>query len=245
MVYSFSLFMYDTEPKKDYELSEAVRACGVNDKFTNFVYIFDNTADTFLTLIIPSIGILIMNASICKSFSKHLKSKNDLLKSEKIYFKTCTSNGSMKNKDQRVEEEDQICKINRNERKYRSTASSLSIQQFKPKNQLQSANSSKHVTKTLLLVSFAFILLNSPYRASKLISYVRMSSTDNYVYSNLEYAINEVLINLYFTSYSVNFFLYSLCGKKFRILFQALVLFCFCFFYSRFIRLFRFIFRSR
>lgn len=261
MVYSFSLVLYDTEPKKDYELSESVRACGVKEKFTSFVYIFDNTADTFLTLIIPLIGILIMNAAICKSFSKHLKSKNDLLKGEKINFKTTINNTSSIARNSEVNhqkidstkfsnsangEQPQICKTNPKLilQRYRSNESFAHIPP-QASRKSHAANSSRHVTKTLLLVSFAFILLNCPYRASKLISYIRMTSTDNYVYSNLEYAVNEVLINLYFTSYSVNFFLYSLCGKKFRCSFQALILFCFFSFYTKLTKLFRFVFRIK
>lgn len=260
MVYSFSLVLYDTEPKKDYELSESVRACGVKEKFTSFVYIFDNTVDTILTLFIPSIGILIMNAAICKSFSKHLKSKNDLFKGENINFKTTINNTSSIAKNSEVNhqkkgstkfstngangEQSQICKTNP-KLILRRNESFVHIPAQASQKHSHAANSSRHVTKTLLLVSFAFILLNCPYRASKLISYIRMTSTDNYVYSNLEYAINEVLINLYFTSYSVNFFLYSLCGKKFRCSFQALILYCFFFFYTKLTKLFRFVFRIK
>lgn len=74
IVYSFSLFLYDTSPKKDHEANEAQSICGVKENYTNWVYIIDNTLDSFLTLIVPSVGIIFMNVAICKSLSKYQKS---------------------------------------------------------------------------------------------------------------------------------------------------------------------------
>lgn len=257
LTYSFSLFMYDTELKKDYELSKAVRSCGVNENYTNFVYIFDNTADSFLTLVIPSIGILIMNVTICRSFSKHQKHKSTLLNENLINSCASKSKNIKEPSSFRNQPDHSHFEINNEqngshlELQRLTLNKSISNYSAKSKSTLTQSRSdvsmgdvqkptqsvaSRHVTKTLLIVSFAFILLNSPYRASKLISYIRMHLTGVYVYSNLEYAVNEVLINLYFTSYSVNFFLYSLCGKKFRSSFQALVLFCLFYCYSKIVK---------
>jgi hypothetical protein len=207
LIYSFSLVMYDTEPKQVHENGPAKRMCGINDKYTNLVYIIENTLDTVLTLIIPSVSIIIMNTVICRSFSKHSKDN----------FLNDSNNNSSK--------QDQNLIKNSNN-------------QNKKLNQQQNSNSasSRRITKTLLIVSFAFVLLNSPYRLSKLISYIDMSIKKQFVYSNVEFIVNEVLINLYFTSYSVNFFFYSFTGKKFRQSLKALFvhIFYLCFYRDEF-----------
>ena len=209
LIYSFSLVMYDTEPKQVHENGPAQRMCGINEKYTNLVYIIENTMDSVLTLIIPSVSIIIMNAAICRSLSEH--SKDNFLNDSK--------NNSNANK------QDQVLVKNSN---------SNNANHNKKLNQQQNSNSasSRRITKTLLIVSFAFVLLNSPYRLSKLISYISMSVKKQYVYSNVEFVVNEVLINLYFTSYSVNFFFYSFTGKKFRLSLKALFshLFYLCFY---------------
>ncbi len=241
LVYSFSLFLYDTEPKKDYEFSEAVRSCGVKENYTNFVYIFDNTIDTFLTLLFPSIGILFMNIGICKSFSNHQKS----ILSETNTVSTRLKKPGIAGTDIELQQTQSMLNNSSGEDLAPNRLKFSMIRRVSTTSMAGEARShnARHITKTLLIVSFAFILLNSPYRASKLISYIRMTLTGHYVYSNLEYAINEVLISLYFTSYSVNFFLYSLCGKKFRSSLQALVLICLFYCCRKTASLFRFIFR--
>ncbi len=244
-MYSFSLFLYDTEPKKDYEFSESVRSCGVKESYTNFVYIFDNTIDSFLTLILPSIGIICMNIAICKSFSNHQKSIlnesspfSNRIKKSFVDAKNLKQTESMLN----TSIDDHSSKLDISKPKV-NIIKRLSTTSITGDTKSHCASASRHITKTLLIVSFAFILLNSPYRASKLISYIRMTLTGHYVYSNLEYAINEVLISLYFTSYSVNFFFYSLCGKKFRSSLQALILICLFYFCRKISNFFRFIMR--
>lgn len=233
LIYSFSLYMYDTEPKKEHELSKSVRSCGVNNNYTSFVYIFDNTVDSFLTLILPSTGILIMNIAIIKFFSKYQKKQKKILNESRLSLRP-KSNLKTKSTNSK---DDHLNKTNTNLIKSNNRRSSTCSMVSSNKEQY---NSSRHITKTLLIVSFSFILLNSPYRASKLISYIRMTLTGHYVYFNLEYAINEVLINLYFTSYSVNFFLYSLCGKKFRVSLQTLIMFCMIHCYDLIERLFKY-----
>ena len=106
---------------------------------------------------------------------------------------------------------------------------SLSVNENKS---LQTA-ASRRVTKTLLVVSFTFLILNSPYRTANLISFIIMSINDKYEYNHIEYVINLVLLRLYFTSYSLNFFLYSLWGKKFRASLKALFFNCFFVIYKK------------
>lgn len=204
IVYSFSLLAYDTSAKKDHEVSVEQENCGINQDYKNLVYIIDNTLDSFLTLIIPAIGIIFMNIAICKSIWSY--KKNDVINqcSNNVKITKACSVNSLRNEIKNNSSESLNIQINNNK--------STRIDLEKNKNK----DTFRHITKMLLLVSFTFLLLNSPFRLSKLISYIDMSIKKKYVYSNLEFVVNEVLINLYFTSYSVNFFLYSLCGKRFK-----------------------------
>ncbi len=267
VIYSFSLFLYDNEPKKEHEHTEASSKCGPKESHKNLVLIIDNTLDSMLTLIIPSFGILFMNFAICRSFSNYQKEnmfkdnecKVNRLKNKSIKSNTPTEKINFKETTFTKIETARLENINENSTSYlglplqdenidcvRSRSNSVSnisnVVKMNKQTSSNQINSSRHVTKTLMIVSFAFILLNSPFRASQLIVNIRMYLTKSYVYSNFEYAINEVLLNLYFTSYSVNFFLYSLCGRKFRDSFKALIFYSLFWVATRISRFFNYVF---
>ena len=220
VTYSFSLFMYDAEPKKEHEESTQLQnVCGIKYGYSNVVNIIDNTLDSFLTLIVPSFCIVFMNIGIIKAVTT--KSEDGFLKrisNKKKRNNNEKSNFSKRNEESNFIENDQHLNTE-NSQITRVKESDLQI----TTGQKFACSTSSHITKTLLVVSFFFILLNSPYRASKLLSYINLISKKTEVYSNFDFVLNEVLINLYFTSYSVNFFLYSLCGKKFRGSLKALI----------------------
>jgi hypothetical protein len=316
LAYSFSFFLYDNKPKKTHQNDlDAKEICAPSEKYANLVYIIDNTFDSLLTLIIPSVGIITMNLAICNSLSKHNKDSILSENQTNVHSKSTTRKSSEQptraNRLHKADGGDSVSNLRlntlRESEKYEksdrnaknsvsdsiSTNVRLSIspkksnenfndnvfrlhkgqldsddgpfslskaqtenetsdtqqkQQLRtgaPTSKLHQSSSSRRITKTLLIVSFTFILLNSPYRASKLISYIRMSLTNNYKFSHIELIINQVLIQLYFTSYSVNFFLYSLCGKKFRASLKSLFLYCFFFCYLKVSRLCYVIFNKR
>ena len=227
-VYSFSLFMYDTSPKKEHEQStEMKNICGIKQGYVNIVNIIDNTVDSFLTLIIPSMCILFMNIGIIKIIS----SKQEIFNKIKS-IKTKRENSNIEKENVSFIEE---TKFPRNDImpivNLKDEIENTPAIEKCNKNGSHSTNNS-HITKSLLAVSFFFILLNSPFRATKLFSFIQMILKKSEVYSNFDFAMNEVLINLYFTSYSVNFFLYSMCGKKFRASLKALMYMLLLFFYK-------------
>ncbi|RNA44905.1 neuropeptides capa receptor-like [Brachionus plicatilis] len=169
VAYSFSLFVYDTSPKKDHEVSAEQETCGVNEKYNNLVYIVDNTLDSFLTLVIPAIGITVMNMAICKSLSNYQKENilNTELSNTGSIMPACSMNS--------IKYEIKHC-----------SRESLNVQLYETKTgrnglirkrtgHRQNKDTSRHVTKMLLIVSFAFLVLNSPFRLSKLVSYIHMS----------------------------------------------------------------------
>lgn len=85
LTYSYSLFLYDTEPKLAYESEESAKeVCGPASRYKKIVIMLDNTVDSFLTMIVPAIGILFMNFSICRSLSKYNK--------ENIFYSAVNTN---------------------------------------------------------------------------------------------------------------------------------------------------------
>jgi len=222
--------MYDAEPKKEHEDStELQNICGIKNGYSNIVNIIDNTLDSFLTLIIPSFCILFMNIAIIKTISKNEKSIF-----EKIRNISKRPKKAQENRQEALNEESSIfIEKDKDQEGLSQISNAITVNEHDSNknahiqkthgHKTNTATSNSHITQTLLVVSFFFILLNCPYRASKLISYIQMITKKTEVYSNFDFALNEVLINLYFTSYSVNFFLYSLCGKKFRQSLKALI----------------------
>jgi hypothetical protein len=222
--------MYDAEPKKEHEDStELQNICGIKNGYSNIVNIIDNTLDSFLTLIIPSFCILFMNIAIIKTISKNEKS---IFK--KIRNISKRPKKAQENRQEALNEESSIfIEKDKDQEGLSQISNAITVNEHDSNknahiqkthvHKTNTATSNSHITQTLLVVSFFFILLNCPYRASKLISYIQMITKKTEVYSNFDFAMNEVLINLYFTSYSVNFFLYSLCGKKFRQSLKALI----------------------
>ena len=76
-------------------------------------------------------------------------------------------------------------------------------------------NSERQIFITLLFVTFAFLILNTPGYAFFL--YVMVYDYEQSPKSFAGYIFFECIgRNLYFTNYAVNFFLYVISGKKFR-----------------------------
>ncbi|CAF1046400.1 unnamed protein product [Rotaria sp. Silwood1] len=74
----------------------------------------------------------------------------------------------------------------------------------------------RRITKMLLIISTTFLLLNTPVHLLK-IYYFFFSTDDTYDEKNsIESIIEMLTFYLFYTNFSINFFLYSLCGKNFR-----------------------------
>lgn len=81
ITYSYSLFLYDSAPKRSHEFEESQKeVCGPASEYKKVISILEVTLDSFLTMIVPAVGILFMNFSICRSLSKYNK--------ENIFYST-------------------------------------------------------------------------------------------------------------------------------------------------------------
>ncbi|CAF1068374.1 unnamed protein product [Rotaria sordida] len=71
----------------------------------------------------------------------------------------------------------------------------------------------RRITKMLLIISTTFLLLNTPMHLLKI--YYFFFSIDD-TNDSTESIIEMLTFYLFYTNFSINFFLYSLCGKNFR-----------------------------
>ena len=74
----------------------------------------------------------------------------------------------------------------------------------------------RRITKMLLIISSTFLLLNTPMHLLK-IYYLFFAHDEVYDEKNfVESGVEMITFYLFYTNFSINFFLYSLCGKNFR-----------------------------
>jgi hypothetical protein len=78
------------------------------------------------------------------------------------------------------------------------------------------SGSSFKVTKMLVCVSTVFLLLNAPYHFFRIYTYTLMRITKRKHQHQSEQCILKILQFIYYASFSVNFFLYSISGAAFR-----------------------------
>ena len=74
----------------------------------------------------------------------------------------------------------------------------------------------RRITKMLLIISTTFLLLNTPMHLLK-IYYLFFANDQTHDENNfIESGFEMLTFYLFYTNFSINFFLYSLCGKNFR-----------------------------
>lgn len=72
------------------------------------------------------------------------------------------------------------------------------------------------ITTTLLAVSFTFLLLNLPAHTIRLYNLLTAALNNEYFLPIRHYLIQEITNSLYYTTFSCNFFLYTLFGRNFK-----------------------------
>ena len=93
-------------------------------------------------------------------------------------------------------------------------------------SQLTSNKDGMRVTRMLLVVSFTFLLLNVPGHAIRIDVFVRTLLDSNYRPSFIYRQLQIVFLYIYYFNFSINFILYSLCGKNFRAALNNLLVGC-------------------
>jgi hypothetical protein len=97
-----------------------------------------------------------------------------------------------------------------------------SMQGTNQKGAAKSEMEAKHLTRMLIVVSFAYVVVSVPYRlyvfligTSDLSEIYDLNDTYWSVRYNMQY---QVIYNIWLMNYSINFYLYCLCGgRRFRL----------------------------
>lgn len=148
--------------------------------------------DTFLTMVIPFVIIAFVNSLVLRAVSK------------------CTLKGSDKHSIN-VQVHRSISTPELRERAVISpTLGTLRL----PGSTRVSHQA--RVTRTLLFVSSTFLLLNLPAHVLRLYNLIAVATSTVPVVSDKFYFLQELTATLYYTTFSCNFFIYTLFGRNFK-----------------------------
>ena len=169
--------------------SNGSQRCWHQSKYFDLLTTF-NYVDTAVTFLIPFVTILIMNIKIGYSISRFYKQTTLMRINEGSGM--CGSGSTVGSKHRRRENSG-------------ATGSNTGRQQSQLK-----------ITKMLLLVSSIFLLLNLPSHAMRIHGYIQVWRNRHDQLTEEQYLTQQVFQILYYANFSVNFFLYSICGNNFR-----------------------------
>ena len=203
-VYSFAI--WTSEIKYD----KGATMCKTRDEHVRLVFVLSNI-DSLVTLLLPMIVIVFLNIKIVIKVYQFQKRHSSM--SSVSYHLDCNSLP-------------EIGTTTTNRTVRRQVFGSLSHQQsYYTRKESRHVNKRRvnirmrtqmRITRLLLLVSTVFIILNLPSHAIRAHAFIKFSMTQKTISPNIELRFQELLQFMYYSSFSVNFFLYSFCGRNFR-----------------------------
>lgn len=193
------------------EIAPGRAACSPLARFRHVITI-SNNIDTFITLIIPSCSIFIMNIRIILKIAYFYDKRSELT----VTFSRSTGGGDGRqgardaagNAHAQAQQQLQRAEVSLDETGSVTT-------HVKPPSSPRHRSQMK-ITKLLLVVSTMFLLLNLPSHAIRVYSYFRGIFDSHYAPSRSLLLWQQFFTIIYNCNFSINFFLYSLCGKNFR-----------------------------
>ena len=169
--------------------------CTPLPQFTTIINV-SNNIDTFITLIIPSLAIFVMNIRIIFKISYFFDKRSNMT----VTFSRGESG--------RRNSDPSIVIVSTADQDKNTTCSESHLS---PRNHGQ-----MKITKMLLVVSTIFLLLNLPSHAIRVYSYFMGFIDPHHKHSYSLVLWQQFFTIIYNCNFSVNFFLYSLYGKNFR-----------------------------
>ncbi|KAG5875167.1 hypothetical protein JTB14_033744 [Gonioctena quinquepunctata] len=182
-----------------------------------------NYLDTVLTLVVPVVLIVGMNTMIAVTLFKLGKTmQNDIVDDRLDSDHTGTYNisnsqssssakkskecHSLQDLESSVSKKATVTKINHNRRQYPQ------IHIKKSSGHVMSIQVQHNINKMLLVVSSVFIALNLPSYLLRILVFFEETVTESF----LE-CVQQLAMLLYYTNFSINFLLYTMCGQAFRL----------------------------
>ncbi|XP_030767567.1 thyrotropin-releasing hormone receptor [Sitophilus oryzae] len=169
-----------------------------------------NFLDTVFTFVIPMTLILIMNTLIAKVIfkSRRLAFTDD----DRFRFQYASSQAlnELQSSDS-TRNSDQESTASKRYIRYEEYSIRCNRQHRASNNQAQ-----HNINKMLLIISSVFIALNFPSYVIRIVAYFGFTMIDRIPPEYLHCA-QLVSQMLYYTNFSINFILYALCGRSFRL----------------------------
>lgn len=148
--------------------------------------------DTFLTMVVPFLLVVTMNSFVIRVVMKCALSENSTGKNDRL---------------RRMASMTRLLSTN-------TTTRTANRVKFRVGAQRQ--NPQFRVTRTLLFVSSTFLVLNLPSHSIRLYNLISSVASDNPTVTEQFYFLQELTLMFYYSTFSCNFFLYTLFGRNFK-----------------------------
>ena len=219
-IFSFLFYSYALFTSRIINMM-GIKQCAADLKFMDFLAIMTHI-DTVITLIVPSITIIVLNTLIgCFIYkaSKEFSDSNSSLRFQSGETRFSYSSNTMATAFTELSSDEESSKdktIALHDKPVRESMN-VKIRGRKSKDTRKSAQR-KHIksTKMLLIISSVFLLMNLPAHVIRIRLLVLQMMQSTYRPSPDEEAIGDLANLIYYANFAINFFLYSLCGENFR-----------------------------
>lgn len=215
MLYSFTIWTTMIEVHE--RPTGSHRACTSSPKFHKLESIL-TTVDTIITLIIPSIVIIVLNIGVTikiwRFVSKTNQGKRRLMAEDASFVKYPASD--KKNSGLSMSNVYLFKKPSTSHRTSTNTTRQIITSRHLQSTMCTRSHMQLRTTRALLIVSTVFVVLNFPshvFRSHVFITYL-LDST--YIFPKHVLLWQHICQILYYANFSVNFFLYSACSRTFR-----------------------------
>ena len=200
--------------------------CIIKEKYTRLIHILNNI-DTVVTLILPSFTIIILNLQIIRAVTRLHKDRRQVLYSHSVVGRQISSTNNKTDRNRHESVSASFMKGPYSKKSSyggHSTCSSPKVgNESKITQSQQSAAGQNRVTKMLLVVSTIFLLLNLPSHTIRIYFFIAAIVNPNYNPPTIMLSLQKLFVYIYYVNFSINFFLYSLCGINFRKAFWQLL----------------------
>ncbi|XP_072399276.1 uncharacterized protein CNMaR [Diabrotica undecimpunctata] len=198
--------------------------CQLKPEYMNFIKVF-NYIDTAMTLVLPVIMIVGMNIMIARSLFKLRKYMQTRMADESnprqfdLYptSSSRSSSSTKKSKDHHNSQEAETYGVEKIVQKRNRTKHEKYSHIHVKKSTRHTTSYSQHsINRMLLVISSVFIGLNFPSYLVRLSFNFDVIMEVNFFKEYID-CVQQFAMILYYTNFSINFLLYTMCGKAFRL----------------------------
>lgn len=200
LLYSLALWSYTVKA-----VHPGISLCAPRDGYTHLVSYLHNI-NTVITLIIPFALIAVMNVRIAHKVLKFYHQRKSMTMNGRLNTvhskKSSSSGGSGASGSNQPRRSGHVPHSGHGSHQGQHCGS-------QPRSQLR-------VTKMLLVISTAFLVMHMPRHAARVYSFIQEMRHSSYS-PTLNFILwSKVFTYLYYLNFALNLFLYSVCGRSFR-----------------------------